>query len=106
MEKVILQTRAEMTRKMLEMIKSDYTCYRVRVACNCKPKLSNPEMYTQANQRNGVLVIDGVTVKMLFIRCRLCGQSVELATNGAMDAPNSPFRESKTEIQKKQYSQF
>ena len=51
---------------------SGYTCYRVRTACDCRPKLLNPTMNLTAHQRNGVLVIDGDTVKALFVYCKFC----------------------------------
>jgi hypothetical protein len=72
MEKQIFKTRSEMTGKMLELMKRGFTCYRVRVACECKPQLLNPEMNLTAHQRNGVLVIEGETVKALFVRCKYC----------------------------------
>ena len=76
MEKQIFKTRAELTGKMQELIKRGFTCYRVRVACNCKPQLLNPEKYPNANQRNGVLVIDGETVKALFVKCKYCALEI------------------------------
>jgi hypothetical protein len=72
MEKQIFTTRAELTGKMQELIKKGFTCFRVRVACNCKPQLLNPEINLTARQRNGVLVIEDETVKALFVRCKYC----------------------------------
>ena len=77
MEKQIFKTRAEMTGKMQECMNKGLTCYRVRVGCDCNPKLLNPTMNLTAHQRNGVIVIDGETVKALFVRCKYCGQPTE-----------------------------
>ena len=85
MEKQLFRTRGEMTGQMIELMKQGLTCYRVRVACDCKPELLNPEMNLTAHQRNGVLVIDGETVKMLFIKCIGCWQSSETETEQKTD---------------------
>ena len=77
MEVKILASRSELTAQMTEQMKHGLTCYRVRVACKCKPQSRNPEMYPRANQRNGVLVIEGDTVKVLYIRCKGCAAETE-----------------------------
>lgn len=77
METTFFKTRAELTGKMQECINNGLTCYRVRVACECKPQLLNPTMYPKNNQRNGVLVIDGNTVVYLYIRCKYCSKQPE-----------------------------
>jgi len=78
METTIFRKRAEMTGQMIELMKQGFTCYRVRVACECKPKLINPEMNLTAHQRNGVLVIDGNTVIALYIYCINCSKPPEM----------------------------
>jgi hypothetical protein len=72
METIFYRTRAELTAQMQQQMKSGLTCYRVRTACKCRPNVKNPEMYTAANQRNGVLIIGGDTVKTLLINCKAC----------------------------------
>jgi len=80
MEKQFFKKRGEMTGQMIERMKQGFTCFRVRVACNCKPQLLNPEMNLTAHQRNGVLVIENETVKALFVYCRFCEQPPETET--------------------------
>lgn len=77
METIYYKTRSELTGHMKEATANGRTCYRVRSACNCKPHLKNPEMYPNANMRNGVLVIDGNTVVSLLIQCRNCSNPPE-----------------------------
>jgi hypothetical protein len=83
METTIFKTRAEITGKMQECINKGLTCYRVRVACECKPReckhrLRNPTMNLQANQRNGVIVIKKDRVIALYVRCKVCSEPPEI----------------------------
>jgi hypothetical protein len=77
METTIFKTRAEMTGKMQECMNKGLTCYRVRVACKCKPQLLNPTMNLTAHQRNGVIVIKKNKVIALYVRCKFCGEPLE-----------------------------
>ncbi len=78
MDTTYLKTRAEITDKMKECTANGYTCFRVRVGCHCPDHdtkgLKNAEAYPKANQRNGLLVIDGDTVVSLFVKCGICGK--------------------------------
>lgn len=72
MEKVYLPTRIELTSQLISQIAAGYMCYRVRTECQCRPVLTSPERNLKANQRNGVLVIEGDTIIKMFVRCKVC----------------------------------
>jgi hypothetical protein len=76
METIFYKKRSELTGKMQELITGGYTCFRVRVDCNCQPH-PEPIRYPRANQRNGVLVVENDTIKMLLIRCKPCTPETE-----------------------------
>jgi hypothetical protein len=85
MDTIYLKTRAKITEKMNECTANGYTCFRVRVGCLCidhhsTKGLKNPEAYPKANQRNGLLVIDGDKVVSLFVKCGICGEQPEPET--------------------------
>lgn len=73
METIYLTTRKDLTDGMTGYRSMGYTCHRVRLACSCTEYVQDKDMaYHRANQRNGVIVIDGDKVVEVLIRCKSC----------------------------------
>ena len=73
METIYFQKRSELTEKMRVALESGFTCYRIRVMCNCgKYGFKDTLMYPTAHMRNGVLVTQDERIVAKYIRCRKC----------------------------------
>ena len=81
METQYFATRKELTDKLKEAVSMGFKVYRVKEVCNCHPLVKHPEMNLKHSQRNGVLVIDGETVKQVYVRCRICSIKQNQAQN-------------------------
>lgn len=65
-------TRKELTDRLNIALKQGFTCFRIRHVCNCRPTPKHPEQFYKSNQRNGILIIQGNTVKNVFVKCKIC----------------------------------
>lgn len=72
MNTIYTATRKALTDQLNKSILEGYKCFRIKHQCQCNPHPKNPEQNIKANQRNGILIIQGDTVKSIFVRCKNC----------------------------------
>lgn len=72
MKRTYVSTRRELTTLINQNQRERFTCFRVRVACNCQQYTKHPSENFKANQRNGVLVVMGSNVVKIIIKCKIC----------------------------------
>lgn len=63
MKTFYVSKKSELTLIKTAFEQAGFRCYRVRTNCNCT---------VRDNSRNGILVIDGDTVRLEVARCKDC----------------------------------
>lgn len=63
MKTFYVNKKSELTLIKTAFEQAGFRCYRVRTNCSCTG---------QDNSRNGILVIDGDTVRLEVARCKAC----------------------------------
>lgn len=65
MKTLYVNKKSELTLIKSAFEQAGFRCYRVRTNCRCTGR---------DNSRNGILVIDGDTVKLEVSRCKACAK--------------------------------
>lgn len=67
MKTFYVNKKSELTLIKTAFEQAGFRCYRVRTNCSCTGR---------DNSRNGILVIDGDTVRLEVARCKACAKSL------------------------------